>query len=73
MVDGIAGLGRSMKDTEGYETCGGIGIEKETDLKGHDDVRENQCDQIIPVIRRFAFEDVCRKKDQQGKGEGTDR
>lgn len=49
-VDGIAGPGRSLKDTKRYEPCGGIGIEKETDLEGHDDVRENPCDQITPVI-----------------------
>jgi hypothetical protein len=39
-----------LKDTKRYEPCGGIGIEKETDLEGHDDVRENPCDQITPVI-----------------------
>lgn len=50
VVDEIAGPGRSMKDTKGDETCGRIGNEKETDLEGHYDVRENPCHQITPVI-----------------------
>jgi len=53
--------------------AGEVGLRKRTDLEGHDDVRENRCYQIIPVIWRFALEGVCQKKDQQGKGEGTDR
>jgi len=50
VVDEIVGPGRSMKDTKGYETCGRIGIEKETDLEAHYDVRENPCNEITPVI-----------------------
>jgi hypothetical protein len=30
-----------------------------TDLKSQDNIRENTCDEIIPLIRRFAREDVC--------------
>jgi len=33
---------------------------KEIDLKGHDNIREDECDQIIPLIWRFAREDIWR-------------
>jgi hypothetical protein len=33
---------------------------KEIDLKGHDNIREDPCDQIIPLIWRFAREDILR-------------
>jgi hypothetical protein len=60
VVDGDDDLERKRRDTKGHETCREIGKRViETDLEGHDDIREDACDQIIPLILRFASEDVC--------------
>jgi hypothetical protein len=71
-VDGADDLGRKRRDTKGHEACREIGKRViETDLEGHDDIREDACDQIISFILRFASEDVCRmisKEEDEGEG-----
>ena len=46
---------------------------KEIDLESHDNIWEDACDQIIPLIRRFAREDVWRTISKEGGESGRIR
>jgi hypothetical protein len=60
-----------MTDTKEYETCREMGKRAtKTDLKSHHNIREDTCDQTVPLIWRFACEDVCQSDQQRGRREG---